>query len=85
MNGITASLCIAGAVIAGLMFGKVLSYVLESRNVVLEEQEAKELTERHIGNLLYIVVDNRTGCHYLKSYKAGLVPRMYSDGTQVCD
>lgn len=85
MNGTTASLCLAGAVIGGLAFGNTLSYALEGRNVDAEGQEAEEFSELALDGYLHLVVDNRTGCHYLKSYKSGLVPRMYSDGTQVCD
>jgi hypothetical protein len=72
------------AIVGLLLLGMLSGCAMPEESVALSG-EAAEFTEIDVYSYISILVDNRTGCHYIKSYKSGLQPRMYSDGTQVCD
>lgn len=46
---------------------------------------ATRITTERVGMGIYVLTDNETGCQYISSKDGGIVPRMYSDGIQVCD
>ena len=34
---------------------------------------------------LHLLIDHRTGCHYLMTRKGGLTPRLDTNGRQICE
>jgi hypothetical protein len=73
--GLVVAVC--GLFIAGMM--AATSYVEPAKAGGMDSFEMLEFGQ------VSVYRDNRTGCHYISRGAGSLQPRLYSDGSQVCD
>ena len=87
MNKSLIAWVIAIALSVGLLIFSVLKVASLTNATapipVVKEVIQSEFTSEDMGNV-YLITDNLTGCQYIKPYNGNALPRMYSDGIQVC-